>query len=74
MRRRAIILLVFACACDGDGCNGGPDGPASKYCQGEIARVGKSATMSEAAICKQCCIQEVPYEGRIEDGKCVCRR
>ncbi len=72
--RRVAFAMFFLCACDGDGCNGGPEGPASKYCQGEIARIASDAAIPVASICKQCCIQEVPYEGKIENGKCVCRR
>jgi len=73
--RALCVSILVVLACDGDGCNGGPNGSASKFCQGEIARVsGSDAAMPAADICKSCCIQEVPYEGRIEDGKCVCRR
>jgi hypothetical protein len=60
-------------SCDGDGCNGGPNGPASKFCQSAIERATGDAAMPPAEICKRCCVQEVPYEGRIENGKCVCR-
>jgi hypothetical protein len=72
MRGAAFALMLLAC--DGDGCHGGPSGPASTLCQGQIARIGDAASQSPAAICKACCIQEVPYVGTIENGVCVCRR
>ena len=70
--KRWLALAIVLTACDGDGCYGGPDGPASKFCQDAIARAGDGG-MAAADICKQCCIQEVPYKGTIENGLCVCR-
>jgi len=75
LARPLLLFLVTLAACDGDGCNGGPSGPATRYCQQAIANtLGVDGAMPPAVICKQCCIREVPYEGRLEDGKCVCRR
>ncbi len=77
MRSELFFYLVafLLVACDGDGCNGGPHGPATKFCQETVDRyVGVDGAMPLAEICKSCCIQEVPYVGRLEDGKCVCRR
>lgn len=73
--RLLLLFLVTLAACDGDGCSGGPSGAATRYCQQAIAgTLGVDGAVPPAVICKQCCIQEVPYEGRLEDGKCVCRR
>jgi hypothetical protein len=71
---RRVVLLAFG-SCDGDGCKGGPNGPASKFCQDAIDRtLGVDSAMVPARICKSCCIQEVRYKGEIENGKCICRR
>jgi hypothetical protein len=73
MRRTIFLTAALAAAgasCDGDGCYGGPNGPATKFCQQSLTSVD-SAHVADA--CKTCCIQEVPYTGKIEDGKCVCR-
>jgi hypothetical protein len=70
-----LLLAMLVCACDGDGCNGGPDGQATLYCQRTIAGLGHpDGGMTEAEVCRQCCLQEVPYKGAIENGRCVCRR
>lgn len=75
MRSRHVLLsmMLLAVACDGDGCHGGPDGPATKFCQETFARLNMDAGLGLAPSCAQCCIQEVHYEGRIENGLCVCR-
>lgn len=66
----AVALVGF----DGDGCNGGPNGPATKFCQDTLARANlPDADARLFPSCAQCCIQEVPYKGRIENGLCVCR-
>jgi len=69
-----VTILVLVSSCDGDGCNGGPTGPASRYCQNAMTTIPSTSAASSAAICKQCCIQEVPYKGTMDDGLCVCRR
>jgi hypothetical protein len=73
--RRALLLwcALLVASCDGDGCNGGPNGPASKFCQESLGGIDASAEHI-ATSCKTCCLQEVPYKGTVEDGLCVCRR
>jgi hypothetical protein len=76
-RRFLTVTLALALAlgsCDGDGCHGGPNGPATKFCQEQIARLGPDASVgSPEAICAGCCVQEVHYVGTIKNGLCVCR-
>jgi hypothetical protein len=69
-----VVVLLSLAACDGDGCHGGPDGPATRFCQQAIAR-GREMDSSPTLVpsCEQCCIQEVHYKGRMENGLCVCR-
>jgi len=74
---RTLVLLgvsLLVAACDGDGCSGGPNGPATKFCQDAIARA-RSVDGGAALVppCEQCCVQEVHYKGVIENGLCVCR-
>jgi hypothetical protein len=76
MRSRYVLLsmMLLAVACDGDGCHGGPDGPATRFCQQTFARLkAMDAGPGSGPSCEQCCVQEVHYQGRIEDGLCVCR-
>jgi hypothetical protein len=67
----ACLLFIAAASCDGDGCYGGPNGAATKFCQQALEKADP-ARLAES--CKQCCIQEVPYEGRIVNGQCICYR
>jgi hypothetical protein len=74
MRTPWIVLTTVLVACDGDGCNGGPNGPATKFCQEALARVRSAdGGAGLGPSCEQCCIQEVHYKGRVENGLCVCR-
>lgn len=70
---RLLAIAALVASCDGDGCNGGPTGSATKFCQDSIARIGDASLGTPAEICKGCCKQEVEYQGRIENGLCVCR-
>jgi hypothetical protein len=78
MASSGVAYVFFALAllsCDGDGCNGGPNGSATKFCQDAIDRTrGVDGAMPPDQICKSCCIQEVPYNGEMEKGRCICRR
>ncbi len=70
----STALMLVLVGCDGDGCNGGPDGPATKFCQEAIARAqAKDGGMGSVPPCEQCCVQEVHYKGNMENGLCVCR-
>ncbi|GMV16174.1 MAG: hypothetical protein HS104_33350 [Polyangiaceae bacterium] len=75
MRRTATLgfaaLLLALLACDSDGMHGGPNGDATRFCQESLGRIDAGPTQL-AEACKSCCTQEVRYEGRIDDGKCVC--
>ena len=73
-RSLTTALMLALVACDGDGCHGGPNGPATQFCQQAIVRAqAADAGAGSVPPCEQCCIQEVHYQGRIENGLCVCR-
>ena len=75
MRATWLLLAALLASCDGDGSYGGPDGPATRWCQQQMASLrGSDASLgSPEGFCAGCCVQEVRYKGRIENGVCVCR-
>ena len=48
-------------------------GAATQFCQEQLGR-GTHSPAELAEACRGCCLQEVPYVGRVEGGRCVCRR
>lgn len=76
MRRTATLglalLLLALLACDSDGKHAGPNGGATRFCQEALGHIDAGPTLL-AEACQSCCTQEVKYQGRVEDGKCVCR-
>jgi hypothetical protein len=64
-----VVVALGALSCDLDGRNGGPDGPATRFCRHALEKVD-AVHLEES--CRSCCTQEVPYVGKVENAQCTC--